>query len=92
MAQTLEEAKEWHKSKWWDDEFHTVEGFHLRDDGKVEIEADKSPGGNIVDGEYYNRVEIVTREKAWNMVLDSSEFKESQAVAIKVYEEDGYYE
>lgn len=76
------------KNEWINNGIGENEGFFKRSDGKVELDADQSPGGDIVDGEYYDKVSIVTEDEAWDRIFNSEDFRLSVEKAIKTAEED----
>jgi len=50
-----------------------VEGMHVREDGKIEIDVDtlgESGERNVQKGEFYDRVEILSRKEAVEMIDD----------------------
>lgn len=71
------------KELWMKIGIDRFDGFQKRSDGKVEIDADHSTlVGESVNGEFYDKAEVVTIERAWDIIFDSEDFELALAEAI----------
>ena len=53
----------------------TMQGYFLREDGRVEVKVYDHDKSNSVTGKYYEHAKIISQKKAWELIFDSPRFK-----------------